>query len=118
MAGFDPDAYLAKKPSAAPSAFDPDAYLAAVAAPSSGIPTGRGGVSQIPTEPGANLAPTVAPVSMRDRIMGVIETPAALAGGLAGGMVAPVAAMYGQLSSPAPQGCACLVRLAAYVDSQ
>jgi hypothetical protein len=41
MAGFDPDAYLAKKPSAAPPAFDPDAYLAAVAAPSSGIPAER-----------------------------------------------------------------------------
>lgn len=41
MAGFDPDAYLAKKPTAAPAAFDPDAYLAAVAAPSSGIPTER-----------------------------------------------------------------------------
>jgi hypothetical protein len=43
-------------------------------------------------------------VSMRDRIMGVIETPAALVGGLAGGVAAPIAAMYGQLSSPAPQG--------------
>lgn len=31
MAGFDPDAYLAQKPAAAPAAFDPDAYLAAVA---------------------------------------------------------------------------------------
>ena len=41
MAGFDPDAYLAKKPSAAPPAFDPDAYLAAVTAPSSGISTER-----------------------------------------------------------------------------
>ena len=43
-------------------------------------------------------------VSMQDRIMGVIETPAALVGGLAGGVAAPLAAMYGQLSSPAPQG--------------
>ena len=69
-----------------------------------GISSGRA-VSQIPTEPGANLAPTAAaPVSMRDRIMGVIETPAALAGGLAGGIVAPIAGIYGQLSSPAPQG--------------
>ena len=100
---FDPDAYLAKSvaPAAAPSAFDPDAYLRAT---SGGIPTGRGGVSQIPTEPGANLAPTVAPVSMRDRIMGVIETPAALAGGLAGSFAAPIAGIYGQLTSPAPQG--------------
>ena len=71
----------------------------------SGIPEGRSGVSQIPTEAGANLTPTGSePVSMRDRIMGVIETPAALAGGLAGGIAAPIAGMYGQLSSPAPQG--------------
>ena len=76
----------------------------ATAQPSSGIPVGRG-VSQIPTEPGANLTPTVAPEqSFGQKVMGAIETPAALAGGLAGGIVAPVAAMYGQLSSPAPQG--------------
>jgi hypothetical protein len=43
-------------------------------------------------------------VSMRDRIMGVIETPAALVGGLAGGIAAPIAGIYGQLTSPAPQG--------------
>ena len=79
MAGFDPDAYLAKKPSAAPLAFDPDAYLAAVTAPSSGVPTGRAGVDQIPTEPRANLTPTVAPpLSMADKIRGVIETPFAV----------------------------------------
>lgn len=38
MAGFDPDAYLAQKPSA-PVAFDPDAYLNATS--TSGIPKGR-----------------------------------------------------------------------------
>jgi hypothetical protein len=43
-------------------------------------------------------------VSMRDRIMGVIETPAALVGGLASGIAAPIAGIYGQLTSPAPQG--------------
>lgn len=43
-------------------------------------------------------------VSMRDRIMGVIETPAALVGGLAGGIAAPIAGIYGQLTSSAPQG--------------
>ena len=64
-----------------------------------------GAVSQIPTERGANLTPTAeVPVSMRDRIMGVIETPAVLAGGLAGGIAAPIASLYGQLSSSAPQG--------------
>jgi hypothetical protein len=43
-------------------------------------------------------------VSMRDRIMGVIETPAALVGGLAGGLASIPAAIYGNLSSPAPSG--------------
>jgi hypothetical protein len=45
-----------------------------------------------------------APVSWRDRIMGVIETPAVLAGGMAAGVAAPVAALYGELTSPAKQG--------------
>ena len=34
-------------------------------------------------------------VSMRDRIMGVIETPAVVAGGLASSIAAPIAAIYG-----------------------
>jgi len=45
-------------------------------------------------------------VSMRDRIMGVIETPAAFVGGLAGGLASIPAAIYGNLSSPAPSGSA------------
>jgi hypothetical protein len=45
-------------------------------------------------------------VSMRDRIMGVIETPAVVAGGLASSIAAPLAAIYGELSNPAPQGSA------------
>jgi hypothetical protein len=45
-------------------------------------------------------------VSMRDRIMGVIETPAVIAGGLASSVAAPLAAIYGELSNPAPQGSA------------
>jgi hypothetical protein len=45
-------------------------------------------------------------VSMRDRIMGVIETPAVVAGGLASSVAAPLAAMYGELTNPAPQGSA------------
>jgi hypothetical protein len=75
------------------------------AMPSGGVPVGRSGVNQIPTEAGANLTPTgLEPVSMRDRIMGVIETPAALVGGLAGGLASIPAAIYGNLSSPAPSG--------------
>lgn len=51
--------------------------------------------------PGAeNVVSKPAPeVSLRDRIMGVIETPAALAGGLAGSVVAPVAGVIGSLTS-------------------
>jgi len=58
------------------------------------IPGGEGRITGIPQPE----------VSMRDRIMGVIETPAALVGGLASGIAAPIAGIYGQLSSPAPQG--------------
>ena len=62
-------------------------YGGATTTPSSGIPTGRGGVSQIPTEPGANLAPTVAPpLSMADKIRGVIETPFAVGAATLGGL--------------------------------
>ena len=43
-------------------------------------------------------------VSMRDRIMGVIETPAVLAGGLASSIAAPLATIYGELANAAPQG--------------
>ena len=43
-------------------------------------------------------------VSMRDRIIGVIETPAVLASGLASSIAAPLATIYGELRNPAPQG--------------
>ncbi len=57
---------------------------------------------QIPGQ--RSISKAEAPVSMRDRIMGVAELPAVLAGGMAAGVAAPVAAMYGQLTSPAKQG--------------
>jgi hypothetical protein len=60
------------------------------------------GVDAIPGQ--RSTSQTEAPVSWRDRIMGVVETPAVLAGGIAAGVAAPVAAMYGELTSPAPQG--------------
>jgi hypothetical protein len=57
-------------------------------------------VSQIPTEPGANLTPTVyEPRSMFQRAMGNIETIPALAGGLVGGAIAPIAGLIGSLTS-------------------
>lgn len=56
--------------------------------------------SQIPTEPGANLASTVEqPLSIADKIRGVIETPLALGATLAGGLIAPVVGVAGTLAS-------------------
>lgn len=98
MGAFDPDAYLAKPAAAAGGGFDPDAYLAQ--AP---MQVGMG-VDAIPGQ--RSISKKEAPVSMRDRIMGVIETPAVLAGGLASSVAAPVAALYGELTNPAPQGSA------------
>jgi len=60
------------------------------------------GVGAIPGQ--RSISKAEAPISMRDRIMGIIETPAVLAGGMAAGVAAPVAAMYGELTSPAKQG--------------
>ena len=57
-------------------------------------------VSQIPTEAGADLSPTVSkPVSTRDRIMGIIETPLALGATLGGSVIAPVVGVVGSLTS-------------------
>ena len=67
---------------------------------------GLGSAAAIPGAEGVVTGKAAPAVSMRDRIMGVIETPAVLAGGLASGIVAPMAAVYGELSNPAPQGSA------------
>jgi hypothetical protein len=57
-------------------------------------------VSQIPTEAGADLSPTVSkPVSTRDRLMGIIETPLALGATLGGSVIAPVVGVVGSLTS-------------------
>ena len=64
------------------------------------MPSGGSGVSQIPTEAGANLTPTgAAPVSMRDRLMGIVETPLALGATLAGGLISPIVGVAGTLAS-------------------
>lgn len=62
---------------------------------------GRGGANQIPTETGANLTttPPTSEVSMRDRIMGTIETPLALGATLGGGLIAPIVGTVGSLVS-------------------
>jgi hypothetical protein len=78
---FDPDAYLARSPAAAaPPKFDPDAYLRAT---SSGVPTGRRGVDQIPGYGGpVPAAPQAAPQGyggpLPEALMAPIETAVAL----------------------------------------
>ena len=49
--------------------------------------------------PGGENVKAAPEVSLRDRIMGVIEIPAVLAGGLASSVVAPVAGVIGSLTS-------------------
>jgi hypothetical protein len=61
------------------------------------VPVGRSAVSQIPTEPGANLTPTGStPISLRDRIMGFVETPAIIAGNIGKAVATPFAQMVGE----------------------
>ena len=67
---------------------------------------GLGSVAAIPGAENVVTGVKQPEVSMRDRIMGVIETPAVVAGGLASSIAAPIAAIYGELSNPAPQGSA------------
>lgn len=84
---FDPDAYLAKSSPAPTPAFDPDAYLRATSGDIPGPRKGRSSVEQIPTEPGANLQPTVVPEqTFGQKVMGAIETPIAFAATAATGL--------------------------------
>jgi hypothetical protein len=83
-----------------PSGATDDQVIAKAKELFSSAPVDRSGVSQIPTEAGANLTPTVAPpVSMRDRLMGIVETPLALGATLAGGMISPIVGVAGTLVS-------------------
>jgi hypothetical protein len=83
-----------------PSGATDDQVIAKAKELFSSAPVGRSGVSQIPTEAGANLTPAVAPpVSMRDRLMGIVETPLALGATLAGGMISPIVGVAGTLAS-------------------
>ena len=121
MAAFDPDAYLAQKPSA-PVAFDPDAYLAEKPFPSEMLGARQSYVSQIPTERGANLAPTPqAPVSLIDKIYGAAEVLPAMAGGMVGGVVSPIAQLgyeFTQGQAFTPQGKAAAAEFGKKVQSQ
>ena len=84
MAGFDPDAYLAQKPAAAPAAFDPDAYLAAV----TGGPRATGTmVDQIPGSSVRAPASTAAPERPKSNLVGKLLSPLETAVTLGTGMV-------------------------------
>jgi hypothetical protein len=87
MAGFDPDAYLAQKPAAAPAAFDPDAYLATV----SGGPRKTGTiVDQIPgssVKAPAATQPVGKDFTFGQKVMGALEVAPAL---LTSAVTAPI----------------------------
>lgn len=97
MAAFDPDAYLAQKPAAAPLAFDPDAYLASAPRKTGGLADqipGYGGPVPAATTP---VAPTR--TSMLDKLRGGVETGAALISGAATAPVIEASKIYGALTS-------------------
>jgi len=60
---------------------------------------GLGSAAAIPGAEGVVTGKPAPEVSMRDRIMGVIETPLALGATLAGGAIAPIAGVVGTLAS-------------------
>ena len=91
------------------------------AAPSK-APAARSLVSQIPTERGANLAPTPQePVSLIDKIYGAAEVLPAMAGGMVGGVVTPIAQLGYELfggQAFTPQGRAAAAEFGKKVQSQ
>lgn len=107
MAAFDPDAYLASTaPKAPPSGFDPDAYLASTAPkPPKGYRAVKPG--EIPTESGFVAEPQQdVPRSFMQRVLGYGEVPIALASGVVGGVVEPVARLAGEVFGPGKLGSA------------
>lgn len=99
MAGFDPDAYLAQKPAAAPAAFDPDAYLAAV----TGGPRATGTlVDQIPgssVKAPAATQPVGKDFTFGQKVMGALEVAPALVTGAVTAPIVEASKIYGALTS-------------------
>jgi len=100
---FDPDAYLAKRPSAVPPAFDPDAYLRAT---SNGIPAPRRTgtrADQIPgyggPVPAATAPVSTAPASFTERLLAPVETAVALGTTAITAPVVEGAKIFGALTS-------------------
>jgi hypothetical protein len=85
------------KADAAGNAADAQAFADAIRQMRSGVPGPRKtGADLIPTEPGANLAPTVTPKqSAMDIARGVIETPAAIAATMLGGPITYLSGVAG-----------------------
>ena len=85
-------------------------------------PAARSLVSQIPTERGANLAPTPqAPVSLIDKIYGAAEVLPAMAGSMVGGVVTPIAQLGHELlggQAFTPQGKAAAAEFGKKVQNQ
>lgn len=100
MAGFDPDAYLAQKPAAAPAAFDPDAYLAAVAPVARKTGTivdqipGYGGPVPAATEPVRTKNYT-----LREKLAGAAEVIPALVTGAVTAPIVEASKIYGAVTS-------------------
>lgn len=99
MAGFDPDAYLAQKPAAAPAAFDPDAYLAAVTGGSRATGTM---VDQIPgssVKAPAATQPIGKDFTFGQKVMGALEVAPALVTGAVTAPLVEAAKIGGTLTS-------------------
>lgn len=100
MAAFDPDAYLAQKPAAAPAAFDPDAYLAAVAPVARKTGTivdqipGYGGPVPAATEPVRTKNYT-----LREKLAGAAEVIPALVTGAVTAPIVEASKIYGAVTS-------------------
>jgi hypothetical protein len=99
---FDPDAYLAKQPSAAPPAFDPDAYLRAAAGGMPGPRRTGTAADKIPGYGGVVPPSAAAPAPQKgeggflgETLGGLIETPFAVGANLLSGPVTYLAGAGG-----------------------
>lgn len=92
-----------------------------VAAPTNGIPVGRQGVDQFGIPITIKPAEPEAPRSLFQRAMGNIETIPSLAGGMVGGVVAPIAQLGHELTQGqafTPQGKAAAAQFGQQVQGQ
>ena len=74
------------------------------AAPTRGTALGEIPTAGAPQAPAAVAPVNKQPVGVRDALLGIVETPLALASGAIGGVVRPLAGMYGEITSPGKMG--------------